>query len=59
MSSLLVFEVSPNGENSVSLSISKEFVAAWKAKNPEGAVVTHDLATIPIPHLDGEAFYAD
>ena len=58
MSSLLVFEVSPNGENSVSLSISKEFVAAWKAKNPEGAVVTHDLATIPIPHLDGEAIYA-
>ena len=58
MSSLLVIEVSPGGENSVSRSISKEFIAEWSAKNPGGKVLTRDLAVNPIPHLDGEAIFA-
>lgn len=58
MSSLLVVEVSPNGENSVSRTISKEFIDAWNGRNPDGKVFTRDLAAHPIPHLDAEAIFA-
>jgi FMN-dependent NADH-azoreductase len=58
MSSLLLIEVSPGGEHSVSRSISAEFVAAWSAKNAGGTVITRDLAKDPVPHLDGEAIFA-
>ena len=58
MSSLLVIEVSPGGEHSVSRSISKEFISAWSAKNSGGSIFTRDLAVNPIAHLDGEAIFA-
>jgi FMN-dependent NADH-azoreductase len=58
MSSLLVIEVSPGGENSVSRAISKEFLNSWTEKNPDGKIFTRDLAANPIPHLDGEAIFA-
>lgn len=58
MSSLLHIEVSPGGENSVSRTVSAEFVAAWKEKNPEGNVISRDLNANPVPHLDGEAIFA-
>ena len=58
MSSLLVIEVSPGGEHSVSRGITSEFVSAWSAKNAGGKVITRDLATNPVPHLDGEAIFA-
>jgi len=58
MTSLLVIEVSPNGQNSVSRTISKEFIDAWNNKNPGGKVFMRDLAAHPIPHLDAEAIFA-
>lgn len=58
MSTLLQIEVSPLGENSVSRGVSAEFLAAWKAANPSGTVISRDFSTDPIPHLDGEAIFA-
>ena len=36
MTSLLLIEVSPGGENSVSRQITAEFVASWKAAHADG-----------------------
>ncbi len=58
MTSLLHIEVSPMGENSVSRSITAEFLSSWKAANPDGEVITRDLNANPIPHLDPEAIFA-
>jgi FMN-dependent NADH-azoreductase len=58
MSSLLHIEVSPGGENSVSRSISADFLTSWNKKNPAGQVISRDLHTNPIPHLDAEAIFA-
>jgi len=58
MSDLLHIEVSPQGENSISRSISKEFLAAFNEKNPNAVIITHDLATETMPHLDGETINA-
>ncbi|MEJ0014082.1 MAG: NAD(P)H-dependent oxidoreductase [Actinomycetota bacterium] len=58
MSDLLVIEVSPLGEHSVSRSISKEFLTAFTEKYPQASIVTKDLAANPIPHLDAEALRA-
>ena len=58
MSHLLHLEVSPGGEHSISRTISSEFLAAYAASHANTAVITRDLATNPIPHLDGEAIFA-
>ena len=58
MSDLLHIEVSPQGDNSISRAISKEFLAAFNQKNPSAVIVSRDLATETIPHLDGETIFA-
>ena len=58
MSDLLHLEVSPLGDHSISRSISKEFLAAFKAKHPAAIIVTRDLDVDAIPHLDGETITA-
>lgn len=58
MSDLLVIEVSPMGEYSISRSVSKVFLTAFTEKNPSSTIVTRDLATDPVPHLDVEAISA-
>ncbi len=58
MSDLLHIEVSPQGDNSISRAISKEFMAAFNEKNPGAVIVSRDLANDPIPHLDGETILA-
>jgi FMN-dependent NADH-azoreductase len=55
---LLQITCSPNGEHSISNSICAKFVEAFKAKHPSATIVVRDLATHPVPHLDGEAIYA-
>lgn len=47
------------GENSISRAITADFVQAWKNANPDGTIVVRDLATNPVPVLDGEAIFAD
>ena len=58
MTSLLLIEVSPGGENSVSRGITKEYLKSWSAKNPDGKIITRDFSVDPIPHLDAEGIYA-
>lgn len=58
MSKLLHIEVSPGGENSLSRTVSGEYLSVWKAAHPDGTVITRDLNETPLPHLDGEAIMA-
>ena len=58
MSDLLHLAVSPMGDHSISRAIDASFMEAFNAKNPGAVVITHDLATENIPHLDGEAIGA-
>lgn len=58
MSYLLHIEVSPTGNNSISRSISQDFVKSWSTAHEDGRVVLRDLAANPVPHLDIEAIYA-
>lgn len=58
MTSLLLIEVSPGGENSVSRGITKEYLKSWSAKNPDGKIISRDFSVDPIPHLDAEGIYA-
>jgi len=59
MSSILHIEVSPSGNYSVSRGVSEEFMTAWKKANPEGRITAKDFVNNPVPHLDGEAVYAN
>lgn len=58
MSTLLHIEVSPSGENSVSRTITKDFLATWSKKHIGGVITTRDINANPIPHLDSEAIFA-
>lgn len=58
MSYLLHVEVSPLGENSISSSISQDFISAWSATHPKSQVVLRDITGNTVPHLDIEAIYA-
>ena len=58
MSYLLHIEVSPLGENSISRSISQDYVSTWLATHPEGRVILRDITGNTVPHLDIEAIYA-
>ena len=58
MPTLLHLEVSPLGENSVSRQVSAEFIRSWTAAHPGGAIISRDLSTDPVPHLDAETIFA-
>lgn len=58
MKTLLQLNSSLFSGNGQSSRLSNEFVAAWRDANPEGKVITRDLAADPVPHLDGERFGA-
>jgi FMN-dependent NADH-azoreductase len=58
MTTLLQIRSSIFSSHGQSSQLAERFVAAWRAANPHGRVVTRDLALEPIPHLDGERFGA-
>ena len=58
MSTLLQINASLAGANGVSSRLAERFVADWKARYPEGRVITRDLAADPVPHLTAERFQA-
>jgi FMN-dependent NADH-azoreductase len=58
MPSLLQIEVSPSGDESVSRTISKEYVSVWQQAHPDGQVILRDLDADPVPHLDAEGIFA-
>lgn len=58
MKTLLQINSSLFAGNGQSSQLSDKFVAAWKASNPQGQVVTRDLSAEPVPHLTAERFGA-
>ncbi|WP_420473521.1 FMN-dependent NADH-azoreductase [Noviherbaspirillum sp. ST9] len=58
MKTLLQLNSSLFSGNGQSSHLSNEFVAAWRDANPDGKVITRDLAANPVPHLDGQRFGA-
>ena len=44
MPTLLNIQSSPRGGQSISRTLSHDFVEAWQAKHPDGKVVVRDLA---------------
>ena len=46
MKTLLVVEVSPRLEFSVSRNLTARFVEQWKRRNPHGVVVVRDLSSL-------------
>lgn len=58
MSTLVHIEVCPWAENSLSRSVSTEYVTSWNAAHLDGTVINRDLDKTPVPHLDVEAISA-
>ena len=51
MASLLHIDSSVRQQGSLSRQLGGEFLAKWQAANPDGKIVTRDLAANPVPHL--------
>ena len=58
MKTLLNIRTSLFGSQATSSQLAERFVADWLRRNPDGRVVTRDLAADPIPHLTAERFLA-
>lgn len=58
MKTLLQLNTSLFSENGQSSRMVDQFVSKWRAANPQGHVVSRDLATTPVPHLTAERFTA-
>lgn len=58
MATLLQINTSLFGDNGNSSQLSNAFTARWKAQNPQGQVVLHDLASENVPHLDASRIQA-
>jgi len=54
MGKLLVVNASPRKTESKSRALAADYVAAWRAAHPDGAVRTEDLAADLPPHVDEE-----
>jgi len=51
MTRLLVVETSPRGDASVSRNMTRRYLAEWQALNPNGKIITRDLAAQALPHV--------
>ncbi|RLQ88161.1 FMN-dependent NADH-azoreductase [Notoacmeibacter ruber] len=51
MTRLLVVETSPRGNASVSRNMTQRYLAEWQALNPNGKIITRDLADEALPHV--------
>lgn len=58
MKTLLQINTSIFAQHGQSTRLNEQFVAAWKAANPQGDVVVRDFSREPVPHLTGERFQA-
>jgi FMN-dependent NADH-azoreductase len=58
MKTLLQINASMFADNSQSTRLADQFVAAWRANNPDAQVVVRDLGREPVPHLTAERFGA-
>jgi len=51
MPTLLNIQSSPRGLNSISRTLSHDFVTAWQTKHPDGKVILRDLAENNLPYV--------
>lgn len=51
MIKLLVVETSSRGDYSISRNMTRRFVAAWQAADPDGAVIERDLMKTELPFV--------
>jgi len=51
MPTLLNIQSSPRGNQSISRTLSHDFVTAWQTKHPDGKVVLRDLDEIKLPFV--------
>ena len=51
MPTLLNIQSSPRGTQSVSRTLSQDFVSAWRTKHPDGTVVLRDLTENSLPYV--------
>lgn len=51
MRTLLNIQSSPRGVNSISRTLSHDFVRTWQAKHPDGKVISRDLAESYLPYV--------
>jgi len=58
MATLLQINASIRSGAGVSSNLADQFVQAWKAAHPGATVITRDLASTPVPHLDATRFDA-
>lgn len=59
MSTLLQINASINNDNGQSSRLANQFVAAFRARNPEAKIVVRNVAAADaVPHLDAERFGA-
>ena len=58
MKTLLLIHSSLQGTESLSSSLAADYVAQWQANNPDGRLISRDLAANPVPHLTAERFAA-
>lgn len=58
MPSLLQIKSSLFAENGQSSRMSDQFVAVWRAANPDGKVIVRDLSANDVPHLTAQRFGA-
>ena len=58
MKTLLLIHTSLKGPESLSSSLASDYVTQWQANNPDGRLISRDLASNPVPHLTAERFAA-
>lgn len=52
MNRLLLVQTSPRGEHSVSRTMTRRFVQAWRAAHPDGEVIDRDLSQTQLRFVD-------
>jgi FMN-dependent NADH-azoreductase len=58
MKTLLQINASLFSENGQSSRLAEQFVAQWRAANPNGNVLARDVSADPVPHLTAQRFGA-
>ena len=56
MQTLLSISSSLFGTQSQSSRLAQRFIEQWRARHPEGRVITRDLAAQPVPHLTAAGY---
>ena len=58
MKTVLQLNTSLFGEQGQSSMLARDFIEAWRRRNPQDHIIGRDLAKDPVPHLTAERFRA-